>query len=186
MCTLIAGVLLAATAGCGNSDKTADNGANNGVSASSPAESPATHGPEGPPMAPAPTVDYTQVPNTTTVDGKVVPLKTMAGGLKYYDVKVGGGKSPQAGQTVSVQYTGTLIDGTKFDSSYDHGGQPFDFPLRAGRVIKGWDEGVPTMKIGGKRHLVIPGSLAYGPNSPTPTIPPNATLIFDIELIAAK
>ena len=86
----------------------------------------------------------------------------------------------------SVQYTGTLLNGTKFDSSYDHGGAPIDFPIGVGQVIKGWDEGVPAMKVGGKRRLVIPSDLAYGANPPTPTIPPNATLIFDIELVAIK
>ena len=138
------------------------------------------------PAAAGPAVNYTLVPGTTKVNGKKVVLKTMPDGLKYYDLKVGKGASPKIGQTVSVQYTGTLTDGTKFDSSYDHGGQPIDFPIGVGRVIKGWDEGVPSMKIGGKRRLVIPGKLAYGANSPTPTIPPNATLIFDIELVAVK
>jgi peptidylprolyl isomerase len=85
-----------------------------------------------------------------------------------------------------VQYYGTLVDGTKFDASQDHGGAPIDFPIGVGQVIKGWDEGVPPMKIGGKRRLIIPGNLAYGANSPTPTIPPNATLIFDIVLVGVK
>ena len=127
------------------------------------------------------------VPNTTTIDGKSVPLKSTPSGLRYYDTKIGTGASPKVGQTVSVQYTGTLLDGTKFDSSYDHGGQPIDFPIGVGQVIKGWDEGVPTMKVGGKRRLVIPGDLAYG-DSPPPNSPitPNATLVFDIELVAVK
>jgi len=128
----------------------------------------------------------TDVPNTTTIKGKKVKLKKLPDGLRYYDIKVGTGASPKVGQTVSVQYTGTLLDGTKFDSSYDHGGQPIDFPIGVGSVIKGWDEGVPTMKIGGKRRLVIPGNLAYGEHSPTPAIPANATLVFDIELVAVK
>ena len=135
----------------------------------------------------APSADATKLPDTTTIDGKSVPLKSTPSGLRYYDVKVGTGVSPKAGQTVSVQYTGTLLDGTKFDSSYDHGGQPIGFPIGVGQVIKGWDEGVPTMKVGGKRRLVIPGDLAYG-DSPPPNSPitPNATLVFDIELVAVK
>ncbi len=110
----------------------------------------------------------------------------MPGGLKYYDMVVGTGPSPKAGQTASMRYTGTLLDGTKFDSSYDRGQAPFDFPLGAGQVIKGWDEGVATMKVGGKRRLVIPSTLAYGANPPTPAIPPNATLVFDVELVGVK
>lgn len=124
--------------------------------------------------------------STTMINGKKVTLKTLPSGVKYYDMKVGTGPHPKIGQTVSVQYTGTLLNGTKFDSSYDHGGQPIDFPIGVGRVIKGWDEGVPGMKVGGKRRLVIPGALAYGANSPTPAIPPNATLVFDIELVGVK
>ena len=123
---------------------------------------------------------------TTLINGKTVPLKFMPGGLKYYDIVVGTGPSPKAGQTASMRYTGTLLDGTKFDSSYDRGQAPFDFVLGQGQVIKGWDEGVATMKVGGKRRLVIPGSLAYGPNPPTPAIPPDATLVFDVELVGVK
>ncbi len=146
--------------------------------------------PEALPTSPvaggASSVDYTKVPTTTKIDGKTVTLHKMADGLEYYDIKVGKGTNPTKGQTVSVQYTGTLTDGTKFDSSYDHGGQPIDFPIAVGQVIPGWDEGVPPMKVGGKRRLVIPGNLAYGANSPTPTIPANACLVFDIELVAVK
>ena len=122
----------------------------------------------------------------TMINGKKVKFTTTPSGLKYYDMKVGTGPHPKVGQTISVQYTGTLLDGTKFDSSYDHGGQPIDFPIGMGQVIKGWDEGVPTMKVGGKRRLIIPGDLAYGANPPTPLIPPNATLVFDIELVGVK
>jgi peptidylprolyl isomerase len=131
--------------------------------------------------------DLTSVPTTTVVNGKKVKLKVMADGLRYYDIKVGTGPSPKIGQTVSVQYYGTLVDGTKFDASQDHGGAPIDFPIGVGRVIKGWDEGVPPMKVGGKRRLVIPGNLAYGPNPPPGApIPPNGTLIFDIVLVGVK
>jgi peptidylprolyl isomerase len=141
-----------------------------------------------PPPAASPSGDasVSQVPMTTTIAGKTVRLKFMPGGLKYYDTIVGTGASPKAGQTASMRYTGTLLDGTKFDSSYDRGSAPFDFTLGAGQVIAGWDEGVATMKVGGKRRLVIPSTLAYGANPPSPAIPPNATLIFDVELVGVK
>jgi len=103
-------------------------------------------------------------------------------GLQYIDQVVGTGEVAKAGQTVSVHYTGWLENGTKFDSSVDRG-QPFSFPLGAGRVIKGWDEGVQGMKVGGKRRLTIPANLGYGPRGAGGVIPPNATLVFDVELL---
>lgn len=150
------------------------------------ASAPDMAGPNGAPSAPLSPDAVSAVPMTTTIDGKSVPLKFMPGGLKYYDMKVGTGATPNTGQTASMQYTGTLLDGTKFDSSYDHGSAPFDFPLGAGKVIKGWDEGVATMKVGGKRRLVIPAALGYGDHGSPPTIPPNATLVFDVELVGVK
>jgi peptidylprolyl isomerase len=114
---------------------------------------------------------------------------TLPDGLKYTDVKVGDGAIAAAGQTVSVHYTGWLYEngekGKKFDSSRDRG-EPFSFPLGAGHVIKGWDEGVAGMKVGGQRTLIIPPDLAYGARGAGGVIPPNATLIFDVELLAVK
>jgi len=110
-------------------------------------------------------------------------------GLQYEDVKVGTGESPKKGQTAVVDYTGWLWEngakGKKFDSSVDRG-TPFEFPVGMGRVIKGWDEGVATMKVGGKRVLLIPPDLGYGSRGAGGAIPPNATLIFEVDLIAIK
>ena len=110
---------------------------------------------------------------------------TTASGLKYVDVVEGTGASPRTGQPVSVHYTGTLENGTKFDSSIDRG-TPYVFRIGTGAVIQGWDEGLMTMKVGGKRKLIIPASLGYGPSGKPPNIPPNATLLFDVELVDAK
>jgi len=110
---------------------------------------------------------------------------TTPSGLKYNDDKVGEGASPSQGQRVSVHYTGWLTDGTKFDSSRDRG-QPFQFTIGRGEVIKGWDEGVASMKVGGKRKLTIPPELGYGARGAGGVIPPNATLVFDVELLDVK
>jgi FKBP-type peptidyl-prolyl cis-trans isomerase len=112
------------------------------------------------------------------------PTKT-ASGLEYWDIKVGTGAVAQSGQHVKVDYTGWLTNGKKFDSSVGTG-HPFDFMLGAGQVIKGWDEGVAGMKVGGKRQLRIPPDLAYGAGGYSTVIPPNSTLIFDVQLVDVK
>ena len=110
---------------------------------------------------------------------------TTGSGLKYVDLQEGQGVEAKSGQTVSVHYTGWLENGSKFDSSRDRR-EPFSFRLGAGQVIRGWDEGVAGMKIGGKRKLTIPAELGYGARGAGGVIPPNATLIFEVELLGVK
>ncbi len=111
---------------------------------------------------------------------------TTGSGLKYHDFAVGNGAAPRSGQTVEVHYTGWLVDGRMFDSSIVKG-TPFSFVLGQGRVIAGWDEGVATMKVGGRRQLVIPPNLGYGSQGAGGgVIPPNATLIFEVELLNVR
>jgi peptidylprolyl isomerase len=114
-----------------------------------------------------------------------MPTTKTPSGLEFEDLKVGTGASPQTGQTVVVHYTGWLTDGKKFDSSVDRG-KPFSFKIGQGQVIKGWDEGVSTMKVGGKRKLTIPSGLAYGDRGFPGAIPPGATLVFEVELLELK
>lgn len=127
-------------------------------------------------------------PSTSVMDGNSSPLKvsgapvTTPSGLQYWDIAVGSGATAAAGTTVKVHYSGFLTSGEKFDSSRDRG-EPFSFLLGAGQVIKGWDEGVAGMKVGGKRQLRIPPQLGYGSAGAGGVIPPNATLIFDVELL---
>jgi peptidylprolyl isomerase len=108
-----------------------------------------------------------------------------ATGLGYVEIVEGTGARPQPGDAVSVHYTGRLQSGQKFDSSHDRG-QPLEFPVGRGRVIKGWDEGVGTMRVGGKRKLIIPAHLGYGAQGAGGVIPPGATLIFEVELVGIK
>ena len=114
---------------------------------------------------------------------------TTASGLKIEDTQVGTGALPKSGQTCVMHYTGWLyengVKGKKFDSSVDRN-EPFEFPIGMSRVIKGWDEGVSTMKVGGKRTLIIPPDLGYGARGAGGVIPPNATLVFDVELLGVK
>jgi FKBP-type peptidyl-prolyl cis-trans isomerase FkpA len=123
----------------------------------------------------------------TIKKGKIMPIVTTDSGLQYEDIKTGTGAEATAGNQVSVHYTGWLQNadgsaGTKFDSSKDRN-DPFSFPLGAGHVIRGWDEGVQGMKVGGVRKLTIPASIGYGARGAGGVIPPNATLIFEVELL---
>jgi peptidylprolyl isomerase len=117
------------------------------------------------------------------------PVTTTPSGLKIIDIKVGTGPAPKPGQTCMMHYTGWLYEndkkGAKFDSSLDRN-QPFSFPIGQHQVIAGWDEGVATMKVGGKRTLIIPPALGYGARGAAGVIPPNATLMFDVELLGVK
>ena len=120
--------------------------------------------------------------SSSASEGKEI---TTSSGLQYIDQAVGTGDTAKAGQTVSVHYTGWLTNGKKFDSSVDRG-QPFSFRLGVGQVIKGWDEGVQGMNIGGKRKLTIPSNLGYGARGAGGLIPPHATLVFDVELLGVQ
>lgn len=129
-----------------------------------------------------------QAPSENPAEESPVPddiaadLVTTDSGLQYADLTLGDGASPEPGQTVTVHYTGTLADGTQFDSSRDRN-RPFSFKIGVGQVIQGWDEGVMSMHVGGRRKLVIPPELGYGSRGAGGVIPPNATLVFDVELL---
>lgn len=112
-------------------------------------------------------------------------IKTMENGLKIEDVKIGSGAEAKTRNSITVNYLGTLVNGTKFDSSYDRG-QPFSFLLGGGQVIPGWDQGLIGMKVGGKRKLTIPPALAYGEKGVPGAIPANSTLVFEVELLEVK
>lgn len=123
-----------------------------------------------------------QVASANSTENNMEDVVTTDSGLQYVDIVEGVGATPNTGDTVVVHYTGTLENGNKFDSSRDRG-QPFSFKVGVGQVIKGWDEGVGSMKVGGRRKLIIPPDLGYGARGAGGVIPPNATLIFDVELL---
>jgi len=180
---LAASVALAAA--CGGSDS-------NSSSATKPAGGGATQVTGGVKPSSSATAGQATTASAQPSDGNApgIPelkgeIVTTASGLRYIDEKVGDGASPKANQAVTVHYTGWLTTGKKFDSSRDRN-QPFTFNIGQGRVIKGWDEGVATMKIGGKRRLIIPASLGFGAGGSQPAIPGIATLIFDVELLSVK
>ena len=189
---LILALTLVATAifvACGSDDKKSTATKTAGPAATvATGASPSTGGVK--PGVPASATAASGAPTAQPSDGNAPgipplssPILTTPSGLRYIDELVGTGPSPTSGKNVTVHYTGWLTNGTKFDSSRDRN-QPFSFAIGQGRVIKGWDEGVLTMKIGGKRRLIIPADLAYGPAGRPPTIPQNSTLIFDVELIS--
>lgn len=197
MLPILAGVsvLLGSTVGCSKASDTTTS-----TSATATSTSPtATTSTEGPPVAATAskaTAAHKRAlslshPKTTAKswqigpNGKKLVFTVLPDGLQIADLKVGTGASPKVGQTILVQYTGTLLNGQKFDSSYDHGGKPIGFPIGVGQVIRGWDEGALTMKVGGKRRLYIPSALAYGPQE-QPGIPADSDLIFDIELVGIQ
>ena len=164
--TLFPMLLAATVAGCGYS----------GAQKAQPAaEKPAMSAPAAKGAASAPMATSNGAPE----------VHKLASGLQYTDDVVGNGKMADPGLTAVVHYTGWLLDGTKFDSSKDRG-QPFSFTLGAGQVIKGWDEGVKGMRIGGKRTLTIPPDMGYGAAGAGGTIPPNATLKFEVELLDVR
>jgi FKBP-type peptidyl-prolyl cis-trans isomerase FkpA len=127
-----------------------------------------------------------KAPEEPTSNYKPAEAKPLAPGptrLETEDLTVGSGREAKAGDAVRVQYTGTLMNGQKFDSSYDHGADPFQFTVGKGEVIKGWDQGVVGMRVGGKRRLRIPAELGYGETGSPPNIPPGAGLVFEVELV---
>ncbi|MBK8232566.1 MAG: FKBP-type peptidyl-prolyl cis-trans isomerase [Candidatus Eisenbacteria bacterium] len=173
--TLGAAVLALALSGC-NQKQSVDH---------PPAKAPEAKQTAAPSTPAAGANSQTQTPATPPAQANGGKMVTNPSGLQYEDLVVGTGPSPARGESVQVHYTGWLTDGSKFDSSKDRG-TPFVFPLGMGRVIKGWDEGVASMKVGGKRKLIIPANLGYGAQGAGGVIPPNATLVFEVELLGIQ
>jgi FKBP-type peptidyl-prolyl cis-trans isomerase len=136
-----------------------------------------------PPAPPTPAGTTAAAPAVPVPAAPAVQEVSTASGLRYVDLLVGDGALAEDGMTVAVHYTGWLSDGTKFDSSRDRGERPFTFQLGAGQVIRGWDDGVKGMRVGGKRKLTIPPDLGYGERGAGGVIPPNATLVFEVEFV---
>ncbi|MGH7777371.1 MAG: FKBP-type peptidyl-prolyl cis-trans isomerase [Candidatus Dormibacterales bacterium] len=132
--------------------------------------------------SPSPHASATTGGDSFTAGAGVSPVE-LSDGLEYIDLKVGHGAAAKSGEKISVQYTGWLSNGSSFDSSWSRG-QPFTFTVGKGQVIKGWDEGVPGMRVGGKRKLIIPPALGYGSQGQPPTIPANSTLTFEVTLVS--
>jgi FKBP-type peptidyl-prolyl cis-trans isomerase len=143
-------------------------------------------GKSGESTLPQPTPTTTRQPAQPAAPQATAIEVTTPSGLKYQDLVLGNGPMAEDGTTVIVNYTGWLTDGTKFDSSYDPGHQPLPFTIGAGMVIRGWDEGVKGMRVGGKRKLTIPPDLAYGERGSPPLIPANSTLVFEVEFLGVK
>jgi FKBP-type peptidyl-prolyl cis-trans isomerase FkpA len=168
--------------GCNQTESSQTSSSSSGTMSTSAQVTPSATSAETPSSQPAPAMASAQPPGEPA--GSAQPVE-MPGGLRYVDLKVGDGDIAEAGLTASVHYTGWLTDGTKFDSSVDRG-QPFEFKIGGGGVIRGWEEGVKGMRIGGKRKLTIPPDMGYGANGYPPVIPANATLVFDIELLGLR
>ena len=183
----------AAFAGCAKSDTQtpAANSNSQSIDPNQPMSSASTTPQSGQPQTSQPAAQpATPAPTATEVTpGKSGDTITTASGLKYIDTKVGTGASPVKGQTITVNYTGTLLNGKTFDSNVDPAFghvSPFSTAIGVGRVIPAWDEGMLSMKIGGKRRLICPPNLAYGSRGAGASIPPNSTLIFDVELLKVQ
>lgn len=174
-----AAVLVLLASGCNQTQSSQTRSSSSGTTSTSARVTPSTTAAETPSSEPAPAMASAQPPGEPV--GSAVSVE-LPGGLRYVDLKVGDGNIAEAGLTASVHYTGWLLDGSKFDSSVDRG-QPFEFRIGGGGVIRGWEEGVKGMRIGGKRKLTIPPDMGYGANGYPPVIPANATLVFDIELL---
>lgn len=184
--TLLIPLVVVALAGCGGQqarqEKEAQGSAAGQPAATSEHSASASQTSQAQETASPPAAQKAPAAPTPTTDAQT---KTLPSGLKYVDLVEGTGPSPQHGQICVVHYTGWFTNGQKFDSSLDRG-QPYSFPLGMGRVIKGWDEGVQSMKVGGKRKLIVPYQLAYGEAGRPPLIPPKSDLIFEVQLLQIK